>query len=223
MDIKAIGKKTIALLVEKGLVRTPADLYQLRYSDIRALEGFKDLSTQNILRGIQQSKERPFDRLLFGLGIPHVGEVVAAKVVQRYPTIEALVQAEADDLKSIPDIGEEIAASLIAYFQDAGNLQLIESLKQAGLTLSRTEPPLTTTKQPLAGKHLVISGTFDQFEREQLKDLIKAKGGTLLTAVSGQVDYLIAGHNPGPTKLAKAQDLAIAIINEETILKMLEL
>jgi DNA ligase (NAD+) len=223
MDIEAIGKKTIALLVDKGLVRTPADLYQLRYSDIRALEGFKDLSTQNILRGIQQSKQRPFERLLFGLGIPHVGEVVAAKLVQHYPTIEALIQANADELKTIPDIGEEIAASLIAYFQDSGNLQVLESLKQSGLQLSRTVLPLPTTKQPLTDKYFVISGTFDQFEREELKDLIKGKGGTLLTAISGQVDYLVAGHNPGPAKLAKAQALAIPVINEETMLKMLEL
>ncbi len=222
MDIQAIGKKTIARLVEKGLVHTPADLYQLRYNDVRSIEGFQDLSTRNILQGIQQSKKRPFERLLFGLGIRHVGEVVAAKLVQQYPDIAALAQAKADELMSIPDIGPEIAASVASYFQDPANLQLVESLKQAGLNLSQHKPTTDTTKQTLANKHFVISGTFENFEREELKGLIRDQGGKILTGVSSQVDYLVIGQNPGPAKLSKAADLGIPIIQEETMIKMLE-
>lgn len=223
MDINAIGKKTIALLVEKGLIRTPADLYSLRYEDIYSLDGFKDLSTKNVLRGIEQSKQRPFEHVLFALGIRHVGEVAAEKIAQHCQDIDSLAKASAEELMVIPEVGEEIAQSITTYFQEPKNLQLIESLKKVGLRLSIAKTEAVPTRHPLAGKSLVISGTFQNFEREDLKSLIKSKGGKILSSVSNKLDYLVAGHKPGPAKLAKAQALGVQIINEETIIQMIGL
>jgi DNA ligase (NAD+) len=222
MNIQAIGKKTIELFTRQGLVRTAADLYQLRYPDICSLAGFQDLSTNNILRGIQQSKQRPFESVLFGLGIPYVGEVVATKLAKHFPDIVTLAQAHWADLVKIPDIGDEIASSLISYFQDPDNLQLIRRLQEAGLQLIRTMPSLGDTTPTLLGKNFVLSGTFDNFDREQLKELIKSKGGRILASISKKLHYLVIGHNPGPLKLHQAQALDIPTINEQAIMKMLE-
>ena len=221
MDIQAIGKQTIILLVNQGLVHTPADLYKLRYQDIRALEGFKDLATRKVLRGIQQSKSRSFARLLFALGIRHVGAVVAAKLVHHYPTIDALAQASMPDLVAIPDIGEEIAASIIAYFQDPANIQLIASLKQAGLQLRQAPLEVHPENQLFANKTFVISGTFDNLSREALKALISRQGGKILSNVSSQLDYLVVGHQPGPAKLAKAKAWDIPTMDEKSLLKII--
>ncbi|MEM7055659.1 MAG: NAD-dependent DNA ligase LigA, partial [Bacteroidota bacterium] len=223
MDIHTIGKKTIALLVEKGLIRTPADLYSLRYGDIYALDGFKDLSTKNVLRGIEQSKQRSFERVLFALGIRHVGEVVAEKIVQHYQDIDSLAQASAEELMAIPEVGEKIAHSITAYFQESKNLQLIESLKKVGLQLRIAETKAALISRLLAGKSFVISGTFQNFEREDLKSLIRSRGGEVSSSVSNKLDYLVAGHKPGSTKLARAQALGVQIIHEEAIIQMFEL
>jgi DNA ligase (NAD+) len=222
MDIQAIGKKTIELFIEKGLVHTPADLYQLRYSDIRGLEGFQDLSTKNILKGIQQSKQRSFEKLLFGLGIPHVGEVVAAKLVRHFPSIETLMHAQPADLVKIPDIGEEIATSITKYFQDSDHRALIERLREAGLQLKLTTPSSTQDNQPFIGKTFIISGTFENFEREQLKELIKRKGGKISSGITKQLNYLVIGQHPGRAKLDQAQMHNVSIIDEEAIIKMLK-
>ena len=223
MDIQAIGKKTIALWLEKGLVRTPADLYALRKEDIYALEGFKDLSTRNILQGIEQSKRQPFARVLFALGIRHVGAVVAEKIVQHYPAIDALAQASAETLMTIPEVGPEIAHSVVAYFQAPENLQLIEALKKTGLRLYTTRSAAAPTNQSLANKTFVISGTFENFGRETLKDWIESRGGKVLAGVSKKLDYLVAGYRPGPTKLAQAQAQGIQIMDEVAVTQMMGL
>ena len=225
MDIRSIGKQTIEMLINKGLVHTPTDLYSLRYQDIRSLEGFKDLATRNVLSGIENSKQRPFERVLFALGIRHVGEVIADKITQYYNDIDALSKVTAEELMSIPFIGSEIAHSVTNYFENPENLVLIDALKQAGIQLSRPQSKSTSTTQslPLSGKTFVISGTFQNFEREELKELIKKKGGGVLTNVSAKLNYLITGENPGPSKVSQAQALGITTINEAEVLQMLEL
>jgi DNA ligase (NAD+) len=225
MDIRSIGKQTIEALIHKGLVHTPADLYALRYEDIRTLEGFKDLATRNVLDGIAHSKQRPFERVLFALGIRHVGEVIASKIVQHYPDIDLLAKASAEKLMSIPFIGPEIAHSIVNYFENPENLQLIALLKKAGLQLNKPTVKATSVEQklPLSEKNFLISGTFQNFDREELKELIRSKGGNLLTGVSSKLNYLIAGNKPGPTKINEAQALDIPIIDEAKILEMLQL
>ncbi|MHB9148102.1 MAG: NAD-dependent DNA ligase LigA [Candidatus Amoebophilus sp.] len=225
MDIRSIGKQTIEMLINRGLVHTPADLYSLKYQDIRSLEGFKDLATRNVLSGIESSKQRPFERVLFALGIRHVGEVIADKITQYYTDIDTLSNATVEDLIAIPFIGTEIAHSVTNYFENPENLALIDALKQAGLQLSRPQLATVSVTQslPLSGKTFVISGTFQRFEREALKELIKKKGGGILTNISAKLNYLIIGENPGPSKVAQAQALGISTINETEILQMLEL
>ena len=221
MDIQAIGKQTIALWLEKGLVRTPADLYALREEDICALEGFKDLSTRNILQGIEASKRQPFARVLFAIGIRHVGAVVAEKIVQHYSSIDMLAQASAEELMTIPAVGPEIAESVVAYFQAAENLQLIEALKKAGLQLYTTRQEATLASQPLANKTFVISGTFESFGREALKGWLESQGGKVLAGMSKKLDYLVAGNQPGPTKVAQAEAQGIRIVDEAAIKQMM--
>ncbi|MEM7383096.1 MAG: NAD-dependent DNA ligase LigA [Bacteroidota bacterium] len=221
MDIQAIGKKTIALWLEKGLVRTPADLYALREGDIYALEGFKDLSTRNILQGIEQSKRQPFARVLFAIGIRHVGAVVAEKIAHHYASVDRLAQTSAEELMTIPAVGREIAHSVVAYFQISENLQLIEALKKAGLQLYTIRPEAALASQPLANKTFVISGTFESFGREALRGGIESRGGKVLAGVSRKLDYLVAGHHPGPAKLAQAEAQGIHIVDEAAIKQMM--
>ena len=221
MHIDSIGAQTVALLFEEGLVRTPADLYGLRYEDIYSLEGFKDLSTKNLLQGIARSCQMPFEKVLFALGIRHVGETVAEKLVEHFQHINALRQATIEEITSVPEIGEKIAKSLQAYFQDPDNLTLVATLRDAGLQLSVASPPIATAQQPLAGKTLVISGTFEGLSREDLKTLIKQHGGKLVAGVSKNVDYLVAGHQAGPSKLATAQSLHVTVLSEEEVIRLM--
>ena len=221
MNIDSIGEKTLKLLFEQGLVRTPADLYQLRYDDIYPLEGYKELATQNLLQGIAQSKQMPFENVLFALGIRHVGETVAEKLAQHFQQIDALIQATAEEIITIPEVGDKIAQSIQAYFQDPTHLALVAALKAAGLQLRLKVPSTTAAAQPLAGRAFVLSGNFEQITREDLKRRIKQQGGKVLTAMSGNADYLVAGHKAGPAKLAAAQELGVPILSEEAISSML--
>eukprot|EP01132_Coremiostelium_polycephalum_P000016 gene16-22_t len=203
MDIRSLGKQTIELLIHAELLATPADLYTLRYEDIRPLAGFHDLSTRNLLEGIAHSKQRPFERVLFALGIRHVGEVVAEKITQHYTDLTTLSQATEEALMDIPSVGKEIAHSMVQYFNNPDNLALIEALKKAGLQLSRPQVVKKDLQHSLvAGKSFVISGTFQKATREELKELIQQNGGTLLTQVSAKLNYLITGDQPGPSKVA---------------------
>ena len=222
MHIDSIGSKTAALLFEQGLVRTPADLYTLRYEDIYPLEGFKDLSTQNLLRGIAQSKQMPFEKVLFALGIRHVGETVAEKLAQHFQHMDALIQATTEEIIAVPEVGKKIAQSIQTYFQDTDHLALIAALRAADLQFSIDSPPTLAAHQPLAGKTLVISGTFQSLERAALKARIKQQGGKLLSAVSKNVDYLVVGHQAGPAKLAAAQALDIPVLSEVGIMRMMD-
>lgn len=223
MHIDSIGSKTVDLLFDKGLLRTPADLYQLSYQDIYPLEGFKEVASKNLLHGIRQSRQMPFENVLFALGIRHVGKTVAEKLAHHFQHISVLIQATIEDITLVPEVGEKIAHSITTYFQDTDNLKLIAALQEAGLQFSITTKPKPAASQSLTGKTLVISGRFQHLERETLKTHIKEHGGQLLTAVSKNVDYLVAGQKAGPAKLAAAQTLGIQVLSEKDIISIIGL
>jgi DNA ligase (NAD+) len=223
MHIDSIGGKTVDLLFDKGLLRTPADLYRLRYEDIYPLEGFKEVATRNLLQGIARSKQIPFEKVLFALGIRHVGETVAEKLAHHFQHIDALMQATLQEIILVPEVGEKVAHSIKGYFQDTDHLNLIAALKEAGLQCSMAVAHTAAERQSLAGKNFVVSGNFQHLDRETLKTHIKRHGGKILTAVSRNVDYLVAGHKAGPTKLIAAQELGIQVLSEEQIVGMLAL
>jgi DNA ligase (NAD+) len=222
MHIDSIGSKTVDLLFDRGLLRTPADLYQLCYEDIYPLEGFKELATRNLLQGIARSKQIPFEKVLFALGIRHVGETVAEKLAHHFQHIDALMQATLQDIILVPEVGEKVAHSIKAYFQDPDNLKLITALKDLGLRFNMTVVRTTAERQHLAGKNFVVSGNFQHLDRETLKTRIKRHGGEIRTIVSRKVDYLVAGHKAGTVKLVAAQELGVQVLSEEQIVGMLE-
>ncbi len=221
MDIDSIGSKTVDLLFDQGLLHTPADLYTLRYEDIYPLEGFKEVATKNFLQAITRSKQVPFENVLFALGIRHVGETVAEKLARHFQHIDALIQATPEAMMLVPEVGSKIAHSVSNYFQDPDNFQLITALKAAGLQLNVVAAQTSVKSQPLAGKTFVVSGIFQAFERDRLKNLIQQHGGKLVTAVTNNVDYLVTGEKAGLVKLAKAQELGIKLLSEDHIIKMM--
>jgi DNA ligase (NAD+) len=221
MDIESMGSRTIALLYEKGLVKTPANLYGLTYDDIHQLDGFKDLSTRNLLNGIEDSKKSPFPNVLYALGIRFVGKTVAENLAGRFENIDNLANASYEELVATPDIGERIARSVVDYFRDSDNMRLIEELKAAGLCFELKYSETNQSDNVLNGKTFVISGVFENFERDDLKELIKNKGGKVLSSVSAKLDYLLAGENMGPAKKEKAQELGVQIISEKDFINMI--
>ena len=221
MNIDSMGKETVALLYEKELVHNPADLYKLRYEDIIALEGFKDQSTHNLLKGIEASKQVPFENVLFALGIRYVGRTVAEKLAQHFKSIDNLASASYEALMEVPEIGERIAASVIQFFQDEDNLNMIRQLKEADIQLEINDKGETRESNILSGKSFVISGVFEHFSRDELKEKIQNNGGHIISAVSGKLDYLLAGDNMGPSKRKKAENLGVKIISEHDFIDML--
>lgn len=222
MDIDSMGEQTIALLYDNGLVRDMADLYTLKADDILALEGFKELSTQNLLQGIEASKAIPFQRLLFALGIRYVGRTVAEKLAEHFGSMEKLAQASMEELIAVPEIGERIAASLKEYFEQPENQRLVERLKEAGLQMEADQSAFENASELLEGKSFVVSGVFAQFSRDEIKAAVKQNGGKLLSSVSGNTDYLIAGDKMGPAKLEKAEKLGVTILSEEEFINMIQ-
>jgi DNA ligase (NAD+) len=220
MDIDSMGVQTITILHEKGLINNPADLYKLSFEDIIQLEGFQELSAQNILKGIEDSKAIPFDRVLFGLGIRYVGKTVAEKLAEHFLNIDSLMQANYNELIQVPEIGERIAYSLMEYFDDEQNQKLISALKSAGLRFS-IDPSKDTVSTLLDGQKFVVSGVFESFSRDELKQTIKKNGGKILSAISQNIDFLVAGDNMGPAKKKKAEKLGVRIISEEEFVKMI--
>jgi DNA ligase (NAD+) len=222
LNIDSLGEQTIKQLFHLGLVKTAADLYDLNKSDFLKLEKVKDKSAQNMLDGIAASKSAPFEAVLFGIGIRFVGKTVAEKLAAYFKTIDALAAASYEQLTQAPEVGEKIAQSVVNFFQEVGNKKEIARLKAAGLQmqLNQTEPEKISNL--LGDKSFVISGTFANYERDQLKDIIIANGGRVLSSVSGKLDYLLAGENMGPSKLEKAEKLGVKIIAIETFEAMLK-
>lgn len=222
MDIDSLGERTIRQLYEMGMVKSPADLYDLSREDILKLAGFKELSTTNLLRGIEQSKAAPFEKVLFAIGIRYVGQTVAAKLAAHFKSIENLQSASMEELLNAPEVGEKIAQSVFAYFRDAENIREIERLRKAGLSFAIDEKTPRQTSNKLENKSFVVSGVFRNYERDELKELIVSNGGRVLSAVSGKLDYLLAGENMGPAKLEKAKKNGITIITEEEFESLLK-
>ncbi|MCW5912631.1 MAG: NAD-dependent DNA ligase LigA [Cyclobacteriaceae bacterium] len=222
MDIDSLGEQTIRQLFELGLVKTPADLYDLTKEDLLKLDKVKDKSAQNMLDGIAASKAQPFENVLFGIGIRYVGKTVAEKLARHFKTMDNLKQASYEALLEAPEVGEKIAQSVVEYFKDAGNLHEVERLGKAGLQLESTQKEPERVSAVLGDKSFVISGVFQNYERDQLKDIIIAHGGRVLSSVSGKLDYLLAGDNMGPAKREKAEKLGVKIISEPEFEAMLK-
>lgn len=213
MNIDSLGEKTIDQLYQADLVRRPADLYSLTLEDALALEGFKELSANNLINGIEESKKMSFDAVLFALGIRHVGKTVAEKLAIHFGNIDNLMNASREGLLDIHEIGERIADSLLLYFADEDNRAEIETFRNAGLNFI-IEETSTPTSDTLNGKSIVISGVFNNYGRDELKEVIKQNGGKVVSSISAKLDYLLAGDKMGPAKRTKAENLGIKIISE---------
>ena len=221
MDIDSLGEKTIAQLYTLGLVKTPADIYDLNEQQLAQLEGFKELSIRNVLSGIEESKKTPFEAVLFALGIRYVGKTVAEKLAGHFKTMDKIMQATYEQLLEAPEVGDKIARSIVHFFGEPENRREIERLSKAGLQFAVAENSTQPLSQALANQSFVISGVFQKYGRDELKALIVAHGGRVLSAISGQLDYLLAGDNMGPAKQQKAAKLGIRIISEKEFEQML--
>ncbi|MBK9284196.1 MAG: NAD-dependent DNA ligase LigA [Sphingobacteriaceae bacterium] len=222
MNIDGLGAETIAQLFDAGLIKNYADLYTLQKENLLPLERLAEKSVQNLLEGIQLSKQVPFERVLFALGIRHIGETSAKKIAKRVKNMDALQLMKKEELLQIDEVGETIAESLLQYFKDEEQMQILEKLKQAGLQFSLNEESLQNTSDKLNGLTFVISGVFHKHSRDELKEMIELNGGKNSGSISGKTSYLLAGDNMGPEKLKKAEKLQIKIISEDEFLAMLK-
>ena len=221
MNIDGIGEEVAVQLHESGLVHNIADIYSLTGNDLMRLEHFQRKASDRILSGIRKSLEVPFERVLFAIGIPYVGETTAKVLARNVHTIDRLMAMNAEELASIPEIGPKIAESIVGYFAAEGNREIIERLREAGVQLCLSEAELANRTDKLAGKKIVISGVFAKHSREEYKAMIEQNGGKNVSSISSATSYVFAGENMGPAKLEKARKLGIPIINEEEFLAML--
>jgi DNA ligase (NAD+) len=221
MDIDSLGERTIHQLYELGLLKSPADLYDLKREDVLRLDGFKDKSAKNLLDGIDQSKQAPFESVLFAIGIRYVGKTVAEKLARYFKTVDHIANASQEELLAAPEIGGKIAQSIYTFFRNPDSQREISRLRKAGLRLEADAKEPEKESDILGGKSFVISGTFQKYSREQLHEIILKNGGRLLSGVSGKLDYLVAGESMGPSKLAKAEKLGVKIISETELEKLL--
>ena len=222
MNIEGLGEETILNMYEAGLINNIADLYELKKDDLIRLDRLASKSVSNILDGISKSKSIPFHKVLFGLGIRHVGSTVAKKLSSSFNDIDSLLNSSFEELISIDEIGDKIAESLINYFKDENNINQIQKLKVAGLSFNSFENKDDIFSDKLGGLKFVISGVFDDFSRDELKNIISQNGGKLISNVSSKINYFIAGKNIGPSKLKKVLDFKIPILSESDLIKMLK-
>jgi DNA ligase (NAD+) len=219
MDIDGLGEKQVALLQDRGLVRTAADFYRLTEEQLVALEGFGEISARNLLAAIEASKQRPFGRVLFALGIEEVGEVTGRNLAQGFRDIDALLAADEEQIEAIPGIGEKMAVLIRSQLDDERMRSLIEDLKNQGLQFHEEGPP--PSEGPLAGMTLVLTGSLPDWSREQATERILAAGGRVTGSVSKKTDYLLAGESPG-SKLEKAERLGVKVLDEQGLRRLLE-
>lgn len=219
MNIEGLGDETVQLLYDNGLVHDISDLYTLKRADLVRLPRLGEKSADNILRNIEASKQVPFARVLFAIGIRFIGETTAKILARQFKNIDALIHADPEQLIEAEEVGEKIARSIIEYFADTGNMRIVERLRSYGLQFQNQVQEGATDR--LAGLNFVISGTFVHHSRDQLKELIERHGGRNLSGVSSNVNYLLAGQNIGPAKLAKVSKLGVKMINEEEFMQML--
>ena len=216
-----MGPETVEDLYEAGYIKDTADLYTLEIADLLRLERWADKSARNLMASLEESKQVPFERVLYGLGIRFVGETVAKRLVSAFHSMEQLEQASFEDLTAVDEIGERIARSIIAYFADERNRTLVNRLMEYGLQMSVPEEKLANRSEKLKGLSIVISGTFAKHSRDEYKAMIEQHGGKNSGSVSGKTDYILAGDNMGPAKLEKAAKLGVKIINEDELLNMI--
>jgi DNA ligase (NAD+) len=219
MDVEGLGEKQVALLQERGLVKTAGDFYRLTEQQLTELEGFGELSARNLLAALDQSRQRPFARVLFALGIEEVGEVTGRNLAQQFGDIDALLGASAQEIEQTPGVGAKMAASIRAQLDDPRMRALIEDLRGLGLRLRAEGPP--AGQGPLAGKTLVLTGSLPEWSREQATERIMAAGGRVTSSVSKKTDYVVAGETPG-SKLAAAERLGVAVLDEAGLRGLLE-
>lgn len=222
MDLNSLGERTIHQLYSLGLVKSPADLYDLKREDVLRLEGYKDKSVKNLLDGIEKSKATPFENVLFAIGIRYVGKTVAEKLARHFKNIDNLAKASLEELIAAPEVGEKIAQSVFQFFSVPENQREIERLKKAGLQFESTLKEPVKQSDILGNHSFLISGVFQRYEREQLQQIIIENGGRILSSVSGKLDYLVAGDNMGPSKREKAEKLGVKIISEDEFEQMLK-
>ena len=221
MNIDGLGPETVDMFYRLGLIKNTADLYQLTADDIKNLDRMGEKSAENIIKGIEASKEVPFERVLFALGIRFVGETVAKKIAKSFNDIDELENANLEKLINIDEIGEKIAQSKITYFPNPANRELVERLKSNGLQLHRTEEDLSGYTDKLAGQSIVISGVFTHHSRDEYKEMIEKNGGKNVGSISSKTSFILAGENMGPAKLEKAQKLGVKIMSEDEFLALL--
>ena len=216
LNIEGLGEKNVALLVDSGLVKSLADLYRLTTQKVASLDRFAELSAQKLVDNIKKSKTAPLAKFITALGIRHVGAQTAIALANKFGSLDALASAEKDTLLDIPDIGEVVAESILAYFADEDNLALLAELKSLGVAPVYAD----LSKAPLAGKSYVVSGTLENYSREEAEDLLRSLGATVTSSVTKSTTALILGKNPGASKLARAQSLGIPTLSEPEFLKL---
>jgi DNA ligase (NAD+) len=221
LNIDGLGAETVARFFDLGLVRTPADIYDLTPEKLTGLERLGEKSIQNLMNGIEASKQVPFDRVLFGLGIRYVGETVAEKLAAHYRSMDAIMAAAAPELAAVPEVGGVIAESLAAWVAHDSNRQLIERLRAAGVQLALSGEAPQPVSDRLAGQTFVLSGVFEQHSREEHQQLIVQNGGKITGSISKKLSYLVAGDKMGPAKREKATELKVPIISETDLLAMI--
>lgn len=221
MDIDSLGGETIAQLYEHKLISNIADIYTLQKDILLKLERMAEKSANNLLEGIEASKQVPFERVLYAIGIRHVGETTAKKLAFYFKNIEALEKASIEQLLEVGDIGERIAETIAAYFKDPRLIEIINRLKSYGLQFELSENQLTATSDRLKDLSFVVSGVFSKFSRDDLKKTIEQNGGKNVGSISGKTSYVVAGDNMGPEKLKKAEKLGVPILSEEDFIKMI--
>ena len=222
LNIENLGSETIEQLYREGLIKTVADFYTLKKEQLLPLERLAEKSAQNIIDGIEKSKQIPFERVLYGIGIKHIGETIAKKLVKNFGSIEELSRASVEELIQVEDIGDKIAESIAAFFSNEENRKLIERLKEYGIQLERGEGSMEVLSDNLAGKTFLFTGKLSLFTREQAEEMVEKHGGRNISAVSKNLNYLVVGEKAG-SKLKKAQELGtITILDEQEFLKMME-
>lgn len=221
MDVAGLGEETVSLLYQSGLVTTYADLYELKKEQIVPLERMAEKSAENLINGIEESKKIPFERVLYALGIRFVGETVAKKLAFHYKNIDTLKMASLEDLIEVDEIGDKIAQSVIAFFENEVNIQVIERLKVYGVQLEVIEKEMIVHSNTFEGKTVVVSGVFTTFTRDEIKVAIEEHGGKVGSSISAKTGFVVAGDKMGPSKLEKAQKLQIPILDEMSFLKMI--
>lgn len=224
MNIDGLGDETIVTLYEKGFIKHISDIYDLHtHSEaLKQMDRFGERSITNMLEGIEKSKQMPFEKVLFGMGIRYVGETVAKKLVAYFKNIDKLMAASAEELTAVDEIGERIAESLMEYWANPQHVEQIEKLRARGLQFVTEEKEVVLASDSLAGKTFIISGVFETYSRDELKDMIEQNGGKILSSISPKLNYLVAGDNMGPAKLEKANKLGIPIISDAELISLIK-